>query len=84
MSLSCYIKWLCFAYYQCAENKVLQEKLLLMEQQLASISGGKIVSTSEMCVSDECTDELRKKVQSQVRCFPFTCSIHDSLFVQLV
>ncbi|XP_057783131.1 kinesin-like protein KIN-7D, mitochondrial [Salvia miltiorrhiza] len=49
---------------KCAENKELQDKILLLEQ-LASVSGGKKTPTSGMCVSDECADELRKKVQSQ-------------------
>lgn len=60
--------WMCFSIYQYAENKELQDKILLLEQQLASLSDGKKTPVSGMCVSDECADELRKKVQSQVRC----------------
>ncbi|KAH6756108.1 Kinesin motor family protein [Perilla frutescens var. hirtella] len=48
---------------KCSENEELLEKILLMEQQLASVSGDKMLSASEMSISDECTDELRKKVQ---------------------
>ncbi|KAL8540178.1 hypothetical protein ACS0TY_001670 [Phlomoides rotata] len=48
-----------------AENKELQDKILFLEQQLASTSGEKMSSASEMCVSDEYMDELRKKMQSQ-------------------
>ncbi|KAK4424110.1 Kinesin-like protein KIN-7D, mitochondrial [Sesamum alatum] len=50
---------------KCAENKELQEKILRLEQQLASLSGDKMSSPSEMCRSDEYADELRKKMQSQ-------------------
>lgn len=55
-----------FPCYQCAENKELQERILFLEQELASISGGKKSPVSEIGVSDDCADELRKKVQSQV------------------
>lgn len=61
---------MCFTYYQCAENKELQEKSLLLEQELTSISSGKKTPASEICGSDECADELRKKVQSQVGYVP--------------
>ncbi|KAL1541129.1 Kinesin-like protein KIN-7D, mitochondrial [Salvia divinorum] len=50
---------------KCAENKELQDKILLLELQVSSLSGCKTATTSGMCVSDECADELRKKVQSQ-------------------
>ncbi|KAL0454138.1 UNVERIFIED_CONTAM: Kinesin-like protein KIN-7D, mitochondrial [Sesamum latifolium] len=50
---------------KCAENKELQEKILRLEQQLASVSGDKMASPSEMCISDEYADGLRKKMQSQ-------------------
>ena len=53
---------------QCAENKELQDKILLLELQVSSLSGGMKTPMAGMCVSDECADELRKKVQSQVRC----------------
>ncbi|KAF5954763.1 hypothetical protein HYC85_007619 [Camellia sinensis] len=47
-----------------AENKELQEKISLLQQQLASTSSGKS-SPSEWCPSEEYVDELRKKIQSQ-------------------
>ncbi|KAL0376181.1 UNVERIFIED_CONTAM: Kinesin-like protein KIN-7D, mitochondrial [Sesamum calycinum] len=50
---------------KCAENKELQEKILRLEQQLASVSGDKMSSPSGMCRSDEYADGLRKKMQSQ-------------------
>ncbi|KAL7206801.1 hypothetical protein ACSBR2_019498 [Camellia fascicularis] len=50
--------------YNCAENKELQEKINLLDQQLASGSGGKS-SSSEQCISEEYVDELRKKIKSQ-------------------
>ncbi|XP_047971587.1 kinesin-like protein KIN-7D, mitochondrial [Salvia hispanica] len=50
---------------KCAENKELQEKILLLEHQLSSVSDDKKTPTLGMCVSDECADELRMKVQSK-------------------
>lgn len=50
---------------KCSENKELQEKVNLLEQQLASRNGGKSPGCSEQGTSDEYVDELRKKVQSQ-------------------
>ncbi|XP_042014081.1 kinesin-like protein KIN-7D, mitochondrial [Salvia splendens] len=50
---------------KCAENKELQDKILLLELQVSSLSGGTKTPMAGMCVSDECADELRKKVQSQ-------------------
>ncbi|PIN26244.1 Kinesin-like protein [Handroanthus impetiginosus] len=50
---------------KCDENKELQEKIIRLEQQLASVSGDKLPPSSEMCVSDEYADELRKKMQAQ-------------------
>ncbi|KAL0412451.1 UNVERIFIED_CONTAM: Kinesin-like protein KIN-7D, mitochondrial [Sesamum radiatum] len=48
-----------------ADNRVLQEQL--QNKQLASVSGDKMSSPSEMCISDEYADGLRKKMQSQAR-----------------
>ncbi|XP_010263861.1 PREDICTED: kinesin-like protein KIN-7D, mitochondrial isoform X2 [Nelumbo nucifera] len=48
---------------KCAENKELQEKILLLQQQLASVSSDK--SSSDQCFSEEYVDELKKKIQSQ-------------------
>lgn len=64
--ISCFIMWICFSIDQCAENKELQEKILLLEHQLSSVSDDKKTPTLGMCVSDECADELRMKVQSKV------------------
>lgn len=50
---------------KCSENKELQEKVNLVEQQLASRNGSKSPGCSEQGTSDEYVDELRKKVQSQ-------------------
>ncbi|KAL7125417.1 hypothetical protein ABFS83_14G115800 [Erythranthe nasuta] len=50
---------------KCSENKELQEKIFSLEQQLASVSGDKVPSLSEIRVTDEYADELRKKMQSQ-------------------
>ncbi|KAJ8767198.1 hypothetical protein K2173_013595 [Erythroxylum novogranatense] len=49
---------------KCSENKELQEKVCVLEQQLAALSGDKSLN-SEHSVSDEFVDELKKKVQSQ-------------------
>ncbi|XP_015892553.3 kinesin-like protein KIN-7D, mitochondrial [Ziziphus jujuba] len=49
---------------KCAENKDLQEKINILEQRLASVSGDKSLS-SEQCMSEEYAEELKKKVQSQ-------------------
>ncbi|XP_057788468.1 kinesin-like protein KIN-7D, mitochondrial isoform X1 [Salvia miltiorrhiza] len=48
-----------------AENKELEERILQLEQQLATVSSDNKFSTSGNCVPDEYTEELRKKVQSQ-------------------
>lgn len=63
---SVHVRPLFFFYYQCAENKELEEKIILLEHQLASVSGDNKPSPSENCIPDECADELRKKAQSQV------------------
>lgn len=49
---------------KCAENKELQEKIYLLQQQLASTSGDKS-SLSEQCASEEYVEELRRKILSQ-------------------
>ncbi|KAF8406494.1 hypothetical protein HHK36_008583 [Tetracentron sinense] len=48
---------------KCSENKGLQEKVLLLQQQLASVMGDK--PSSDQCVSEEYIEELKKKIQSQ-------------------
>ncbi|KAL2254789.1 UNVERIFIED_CONTAM: Kinesin-like protein KIN-7D, mitochondrial [Sesamum indicum] len=52
---------------ECTENKELAEKIILLEHKLASNSGDNKPPLSENLVPDECTDELRKKIQSQAR-----------------
>lgn len=47
------------------ENKEFQDKVNLLQQQLASVTGDKSTFSSEQCISEEYVDELRKKVQSQ-------------------
>ncbi|GFP85921.1 kinesin-related protein 11 [Phtheirospermum japonicum] len=49
---------------ECAENKELEEKIIHLEQQLASVSGDN-KSSPENHVPDEYTEELRKRIQSQ-------------------
>ncbi|OMO75581.1 hypothetical protein COLO4_26016 [Corchorus olitorius] len=50
---------------KCSENEHLQEKVNLLEQQLASLSSDKLPLSSGQGISEEYVDELRKKVQSQ-------------------
>uniref|UniRef100_A0A0V0IXA3 Putative centromere-associated protein E-like n=1 Tax=Solanum chacoense TaxID=4108 RepID=A0A0V0IXA3_SOLCH len=50
---------------KCLENKELQEKICRLEQQLAAFKAKQVYPSSERCVSDEYTDELRRKIQSQ-------------------
>ncbi|WCJ40915.1 Kinesin motor family protein [Euphorbia peplus] len=50
---------------KCSENKELQEKLNLMEQQLSAFSGDRSLLASDHVMLDEHTGELKKKVQSQ-------------------
>ncbi|KAE9586627.1 putative plus-end-directed kinesin ATPase transcription factor C2H2 family [Lupinus albus] len=48
-----------------SENRELQEKVKLLEQQVASFSSGTLLASYEQCVSGEHIDELKKKIQSQ-------------------
>ncbi|KAG8473685.1 hypothetical protein CXB51_035987 [Gossypium anomalum] len=50
---------------KCSENEELQNKVNLLEQRLASLSGDKLSLSSEQGISEEYADELRKKVQYQ-------------------
>ncbi|KAG4160532.1 hypothetical protein ERO13_D01G003701v2 [Gossypium hirsutum] len=50
---------------KCSEIEELQEKVNLLEQHLASLSGDKLLLSSKEGISEEYVDELRKKVQSQ-------------------
>lgn len=52
---------------QCAENKELQEKVDILEQRLDSLTVEKSLVSSEQSTSEEYADELKKKVQSQVK-----------------
>ncbi|KAF9676069.1 hypothetical protein SADUNF_Sadunf09G0100100 [Salix dunnii] len=52
-------------YWQCSENKELQEKVTLLEQRVASISVDKAPLNSEHNAAGEYVDELKKKVQYQ-------------------
>ncbi|KAG5547841.1 hypothetical protein RHGRI_013503 [Rhododendron griersonianum] len=49
---------------KCAENKELQEKICILQQQLASTSGDQS-SLSGQYTSEEYVEELRRKIQSQ-------------------
>ncbi|XP_068639667.1 kinesin-like protein KIN-7D, mitochondrial [Aristolochia californica] len=50
---------------KCAENNELEEKVLLLQQQMAAVIGDKSTFSSEQSVSDEYKDELKRKIQSQ-------------------
>ncbi|KAL9312441.1 hypothetical protein ACSQ67_017893 [Phaseolus vulgaris] len=50
---------------KCSENRELLEKVKQLEQQLAKVTGGTLLMSSEHCASGEHADELKKKIQSQ-------------------
>ncbi|XP_050231711.1 kinesin-like protein KIN-7D, mitochondrial isoform X2 [Mercurialis annua] len=50
---------------KCSANIELQEKVNLLEQQLASSSGDKSSLSFEHDVSEQCIDDLKKKIQLQ-------------------
>ncbi|KAL2346093.1 hypothetical protein Fmac_000093 [Flemingia macrophylla] len=50
---------------KCSENRELQEKVKQLEQQLATVTSGTSLVSSEQCASGEHIDELKKKIQSQ-------------------
>ncbi|XP_057436738.1 kinesin-like protein KIN-7D, mitochondrial isoform X2 [Lotus japonicus] len=50
---------------KCSENRELQEKVKLLEQQLAAVTSGTSLLSTSQCASDEHIDELKKKIQSQ-------------------
>ena len=54
---------------QCSENKELQERITLLEQQLAAAQSQTTLSSSEQHGSEEYIDELKKKIQIQVDVF---------------
>ena len=53
-------------FFQCSENRELQEKVKLLEQQLATDTGGTSLVLADECASGEHIDELKRKIQSQV------------------
>ena len=53
-------------FFQCSENRELQEKVKLLEQQLATDTGGTSLVLADKCASGEHIDELKRKIQSQV------------------
>ncbi|VFQ65848.1 unnamed protein product [Cuscuta campestris] len=50
---------------KCLENEELQEKIGNMEHQLSNLKSEKLSLSSEQCVRDEYTDELKRKLQIQ-------------------
>ncbi|KAI3753339.1 hypothetical protein L2E82_25390 [Cichorium intybus] len=50
---------------KCIENKELQDRITLLEQQLAAVNSEKSQSSSGQNVSEEYLNELRKKIQLQ-------------------
>ncbi|XP_043712622.1 kinesin-like protein KIN-7D, mitochondrial isoform X2 [Telopea speciosissima] len=50
---------------KCSENKELQEKVQLLQQQSASVMGDRSSFSSEQCISEEYMEELKRKIQSQ-------------------
>lgn len=61
-----YFLFCTFGFLQCAENDELQQKVNILEQRLASFTVDKLSASSKQCISEEYSDELKKKVQSQV------------------
>ncbi|PIA57112.1 hypothetical protein AQUCO_00600086v1 [Aquilegia coerulea] len=50
---------------KCSENKELEEKVLILQQQLASVMGDKSESISEQGGYEDYINELKRKIQSQ-------------------
>ncbi|XP_004507492.1 kinesin-like protein KIN-7D, mitochondrial isoform X2 [Cicer arietinum] len=50
---------------KCSENRELQEKVKLLEQQLAIVTSGTSLGLTDQCASGEHIDELKRKIQSQ-------------------
>ncbi|XP_027353849.1 kinesin-like protein KIN-7D, mitochondrial [Abrus precatorius] len=50
---------------KCSENRELQEKVKQLEQQLATVSSGTLLVSSDQSASGEHIDGLKKKIQSQ-------------------
>jgi centromeric protein E len=51
----------------------------ILEQRLVSVTGDKSSISSEQSVSEEFTDELKKKIQTQVITCYFSLLDHNSL-----
>lgn len=80
--LAIYLFSFLFGQRQILENKEFQDKVNLLQQQLASVTGDKSTFSSEQCISEEYVDELRKKVQSQVITMIFFAFLNRSNFVK--
>lgn len=65
--------------WQYLENKELQEKVFLLQQQLNSVMGNKPQLPADQLVSEEYVEELRKKTQCQV--ITGFCSHHLDVYV---
>ncbi|XP_017433243.1 kinesin-like protein KIN-7D, mitochondrial isoform X2 [Vigna angularis] len=50
---------------KCSENRELQEKVKLLEQQLATVPIGTSLVIADQCTFGEHIDELKRKIQSQ-------------------
>ncbi|XP_027910732.1 kinesin-like protein KIN-7D, mitochondrial isoform X2 [Vigna unguiculata] len=50
---------------KCSENRELQEKVKLLEQQLARVPSGTSLMLADQCTFGEHIDELKRKIQSQ-------------------
>jgi len=57
--------------WQCSENRELQEKVKLLEQQLARVPSGTSLMLADQCTFGEHIDELKRKIQSQVTIISF-------------
>ncbi|KAJ8450922.1 hypothetical protein Cgig2_032547 [Carnegiea gigantea] len=56
----------CYCYVaQCAKNKELQERINALEKELALVASDKTPSTCHQGTTDEHTEDLKKKIQSQ-------------------
>ncbi|KAL4037853.1 hypothetical protein IC575_001454 [Cucumis melo] len=50
---------------KCAENRELQDKVELLEHQLASVTSNKLTCSPENCCQEKYIEEFKKKIQSQ-------------------
>jgi hypothetical protein len=63
---TCYILTPSLTFFQCSEIRELQEKVKLLEQQLATDSRCTSLLPADECVSGEHIDELKRKIKYQV------------------